>query len=76
MPLDSPWVALTERSANKGVFITASGYTGEAVEFGKQVSDGIVLVDGQRLTALMIEHGVGVSHKIVKLPRVDYFEEE
>jgi restriction system protein len=36
-----------------------------------------VLVDGARLTALMIEQGVGVSHRTVKIPKVDsdYFDE-
>jgi restriction endonuclease Mrr len=36
-----------------------------------------VLIDGERLTALMIEHGVGVSHRVVKVPKVDgdYFVE-
>lgn len=69
--------ALAGRRANKGVFITTSGYTREAREFANQVSDSIVLVDGKRLTALMIEHGVGVSHKLLRLPKMDsdYFEE-
>ncbi len=37
----------------------------------------IVLVDGARLTSLMIEHGVGVTHRIVKVPKLDadYLEE-
>lgn len=69
--------ALAGRRANKGVFITTSAYTKEAREFANQVSDSIVLVDGKRLTALMIEHGVGVSHKLLRVPKVDsdYFEE-
>ncbi len=37
----------------------------------------IVLVDGTRLAALMIEHGVGVQHRELKVPGLDgdYFEE-
>lgn len=37
----------------------------------------MVLVDGERLAALMIEHGVGVSHKALKIALVDndYFDE-
>ena len=69
--------ALAGRRASKGVFITTSDFSSEAVEFARQV-EKIVLVDGARLTQLMIEHGVGVSHRVLKLPRVDgdYFEEE
>jgi restriction system protein len=69
--------ALAGRRAKKGVFITTSGFTRDASEFAEQVSDSIVLVDGDRLTALMIEHGVGVSHRALKLAQVDgdYFEE-
>lgn len=69
--------ALAGRRAKKGVFITTSTFTREAREFGEQVSDQIVLVDGDRLTALMIEHGVGVSHRQIKMPQIDsdYFDE-
>jgi restriction system protein len=36
-----------------------------------------VLVDGTRLASLMIEHAVGVSHRLVKVPKLDsdYFDE-
>lgn len=58
------------------VFITTSTFTAQAVEFAQSV-ERIVLVDGAKLTELMIEHGVGVSHRTVKVPKVDsdYFEE-
>ena len=75
--LQSFFGALAGRNANKGVFITTSGFTREAREFAHAVSDSIVLVNGARLTELMIEHGVGVSHKPLKIAKVDsdYFEE-
>lgn len=68
--------ALAGQRANKGVFITTSTFTAQAVEFAQSV-ERIVLVDGAKLTELMIEHGVGVSHRTVKVPKVDsdYFEE-
>jgi restriction system protein len=68
--------ALAGQRANKGVFITTSTFTAQAVEFAHSV-ERIVLVDGARLTGLMIEHGVGVSHRTVRVPKVDsdYFEE-
>ena len=69
--------ALAGRRAKKGVFITTSTFTRDALSFGEQVSDNVVLIDGARLTELMIDHGVGVSHyRVVRLPRLDgdYFE--
>jgi restriction system protein len=69
--------ALAGRRAKKGVFITTSGYTREAREFANTVSDTMVIVDGARLAALMIEHGVGVSHEPIRIARVDsdYFDD-
>jgi len=69
--------ALAGRRARKGVFITTSSFTREARDFANQVADNIVLIDGPRLTSLMIEHGVGVTHyRVLRLPRVDgdYFD--
>jgi restriction system protein len=63
--------ALAGRRAKKGVFITTSAFTREAREFGLQVSEAIVLIDGTRLAALMIEHAVGVTHRAVRLSRID-----
>ncbi|MCM2251126.1 MAG: restriction endonuclease [Ramlibacter sp.] len=69
--------ALAGQRANKGVFITTSGYTAQAVEFAKSV-ERIVLVDGGRLAELMIDNEIGVSARTVKVPRIDsdYFDEE
>lgn len=71
--------ALSGRRARKGVFITTSNFTREAREFGRQIAESVVLIDGQRLAALMIEHAVGVTHyRVFRLPRVDgdYFDAE
>jgi restriction system protein len=69
--------ALAGQHANKGVFITTSRYTPDAVAFAKSVQ-GIVLVDGVRLAELMIDHEVGVSSRTVRVPKIDsdYFDEE
>lgn len=69
--------ALAGQRANKGVFITTSGYTAQAIEFAKSV-ERIVLVDGLRLAELMIDNEVGVSARTVKVPKIDsdYFDEE
>jgi restriction system protein len=68
--------ALEGRRASKGVFITTSNFTPGAVEFARLV-EKIVLIDGNRLAELMMEYGVGVSHRILKIPKIDndYFEE-
>jgi len=69
--------ALAGQKAKKGVFITTSAYTAQALEFARSV-EGVVLIDGTRLAELMIEHEVGVSARVVKIPKLDgdYFEEE
>jgi restriction system protein len=69
--------ALAGRRAKKGVFITTSAFTREARDYANQVSDSIVLLNGSRLARLMIEHGVGVTHRSLKVAQVDsdYFEE-
>lgn len=68
--------ALEGRRANKGVFITTSSFTPGAVEFARLI-EKIVLIDGARLADLIMEYGVGVSHRIVKIAKIDsdYFEE-
>lgn len=68
--------ALAGQRATKGVFITTSAYTAQAVDFARSV-ERIVLVDGIKLAELMIDHEVGVSSRIVKIPKFDsdYFED-
>lgn len=69
--------ALAGQKAKRGVFITTSGFTAQGIDFAKSV-DGIVLVDGARLVHLMMDHEVGVSSRVLKLPKLDsdYFDEE
>jgi restriction system protein len=68
--------ALAGQRATKGVFITTSQFTAQAVQFATSV-ERIVLVDGKQLVRLMMEYGVGVSHRTVRIPKVDsdYFED-
>ena len=69
--------ALAGQKAKKGVFITTSAFTAQALDFAKSV-EGIVLVDGSRLALLMIEFELGVTARTVKIPKIDgdYFDEE
>lgn len=69
--------ALAGQKAKRGVFITTSGFTALAIDFAKSV-EGIVLVDGNRLVNLMMDHEVGVTSRLLKLPALDrdYFDDE
>ncbi|KGT46868.1 hypothetical protein GW12_20510 [Acinetobacter sp. HR7] len=69
--------ALADQVAKKGVFITTSNFSKEAIESAKK--SGIVLIDGDKLTTLMIEFGLGVqierSFHIYKIDQ-DRFDED
>ena len=69
--------ALQLQGAAKGVFVTTSSFTKEAKLAAAKARGTIVLVDGARLSSLMIDNGVGVSQKPLTVPKVDndYFEE-
>ncbi|MDH0316080.1 restriction endonuclease [Aeromonas caviae] len=71
--------ALDLHRARKGVFITTSGFSREAQEYVGLIEKRIVLIDGARLSALMIEHNVGVSTRqvfAIKALDSDYFSED
>ncbi len=65
------------QNARKGIF-TASGFTNGAVQYAEGLSDKVILVDGEMLVNLMIDHGVGVAlEEAYEIKRVDsdYFSE-
>jgi restriction system protein len=71
--------ALTGHRARKGVFITTSTFTKEAQAFATNNEFKVILIDGQMLSELMIDYGVGVTRQAVyELKRIDsdYFTEE
>lgn len=71
--------ALAGNRAKKGVFITTSGFTSESRAYVDGIDAKIVLMDGEQLAALMIEHNVGVTPQttyVLKRLDVDYFAEE
>ncbi len=70
--------ALQGQRARKGVFITTSTYTAEAIDYASKIDTKVVLMDGKHLSALMIDFDVGVSvfaSYVVKRVDSDYFEE-
>lgn len=71
--------ALHGKQATKGVFVTTSNFTREAMEYAKAIGTNVILIDGEKLTDYMIEFNVGVSHVMrYEIKRVDndYFDEE
>ncbi|RYG19337.1 restriction endonuclease [bacterium] len=72
--------ALAGQGANKGVFITTSTFTREALEYASNMySSKLSLVDGIQLASLIIEANLGVSlvaRYDVKRIDSDFFTEE
>ena len=64
--------------ATKGVFVTTSNYSSGAREYVRHLPQRVILIDGPRLTDLMIEHGVGVrTTREIAIKRLDedFFDE-
>jgi restriction system protein len=58
--------------ANKGVFVTTSSFSKHAYGYAENVPQRIILIDGEKLTSLMLEHNVGVRiNQSIELKRVD-----
>lgn len=71
--------ALAGQRAHKGVFITTSDFADTATAYAKTVAQKVILIDGDRLADLMIQHNIGVSRShSYELKNVDsdYFELE
>jgi restriction system protein len=72
--------ALKGQNANKGIFITTSDFSREAIEYARKIdSPKIVLIDGETLAQHMIDYNVGVS-KVknfeIKRKDTDFFVED
>lgn len=71
--------ALAGQRATKGVFITTSWFTQDAKDYALSSQYKVVLIGGERLADLMIEHDLGVSVAATyQLKRIDsdFFSEE
>lgn len=71
--------ALQGQRARKGIFITTSAFTREAIEYVSHIDSKIILIDGRSLADHMIDHNVGVATDVTyELKRIDsdYFSEE
>lgn len=70
--------ALAGQGAKKGIFITTSYFSKEALDYTPKNETKIVLIDGEQLARYMIDFDLGVSTMstyLVKKIDSDYFEE-
>lgn len=71
--------ALAGQGAKKGIFITTSNFTKEAIEYTPRNETKIVLIDGVQLAQLMIDYNLGCTpQQIYEVKKIDsdYFGEE
>ena len=71
--------SLEGQRARKGVMITTSTFSTDALAYVGKIEKRIVLIDGARLVDLMIEHNIGTAiARIYEVKRIDtdYFEED
>ena len=71
--------ALAGQGAKKGIFITTSNFTKEAIEYTPRNETKIVLIDGHQLAQLMIDYNLGCTpqqtYEVKKIDS-DYFGDE
>ena len=70
--------ALAGQGAKKGVFITTSNFSKEAMEYVPRNETKIALIDGEQLAQLMIDYNLGVTlQQTYEIKRMDndYFGE-
>ena len=71
--------SLEGQRARKGVLITTSQFSQEAKEYVSRIEKKIILIGGEELAQLMIDHGIGVTevrtYSLRKMD-LDYFGEE
>jgi restriction system protein len=72
--------ALMGRKARKGILLTTSKFSPQAREYAANIENlKIILIDGEQLAQLMIDHDVGVTEEsryVVKKVDSDYFGDE
>jgi len=71
--------ALQGKRAKKGVFLTTSTFSREAIAYVETIDAKVVLIDGRRLSQLMVDFDVGVSTAqtfAIKKIDSDYFIED
>ena len=67
------------KEARKGVLITTSKFSKDAIASASNLEKNVILVDGDRLSELMFEYGLGVTTEStyhVKRIENDFFDED
>ncbi len=65
--------------ASKGVFVTTSTFSRQALDYVKGLQQRVILIDGARMTELMVEFGVGVrisTEIVIKRIDEDFFSDD
>ena len=71
--------SLMMQKARKGVLVTTSQFSKDSIDYVSMIAEKIVLIDGELLAQLMIDHNVGitkVASYVIKKVDSDYFGEE
>ena len=71
--------ALAGQGAKKGIFITTSHFSNDALDYIPRNETKIVLIDGKNLAQLMIDNNLGVTpSKIFEVKKIDsdYFDSQ
>ncbi len=69
--------ALQGVRARKGIFITSSSFSSDAINYAQSIDSKIILIDGATLAGLMNDHDVGVARTQtydIKRLDSDYFQ--
>jgi len=70
--------SLSAFKARKGIVITSGGFSDQARSYVQSIKEKVILIDGDELVGLLIEHNIGVNPvKTISLKRLslDYFDE-
>jgi restriction system protein len=70
--------ALHGAQADRGIFITTSRFSPEARSYSDRVAARLVLIDGQTLASLMVDHNIGAQDRetyVIKRVDEDFFED-
>lgn len=71
--------SLVGLGATKGVFVTTSTFSQNAIDYARHLAQRVILIGGHRFADLMIEHNVGVrTSRAIEFKRIDedFFSEE
>ncbi len=72
------FIGAMSADVGKGIFVTTSSFDESAIQKAKNASHKIILIDGEQLADLMIQHNIGVqraaSYELKEIDS-DFFEE-